>query len=126
MTAKSTQTVLLIGLRSDSVNFEKWPQLSVEKLEASFKQVISELATEGYAATWCLTDTGETAEAEVINAIEQHNPDFVLIGAGVRTDPDHFLLFEKVINIVHTNAPKARILFNTLPYDSLEAVKRWS
>lgn len=49
-------------------------------------------------------------------------PDIVLIGAGVRTDPDLFLLFQKVINIVHTKAPKAKVAFNNLPYDSLESV----
>lgn len=31
--------------------------------------------------------------------------DCVLIGAGVRTLTVHFLLFEKLINVVHAHAP---------------------
>lgn len=56
-----SKKVLMIRLRSDAVDFEKWPQLTKEKLEAAFVQ-----------------------------------------------------------------APNAKLAFNTLPYDSLDAVKRWS
>jgi len=34
-------------------------------------------------------------------------------------------LFEQIINVVHTNAPKSIIIFNTLPTNTDEAVKRW-
>jgi hypothetical protein len=51
--------------------------------------------------------------------------DCVLIGAGVRLDPEHFLLFEKLINVVHEHAPTARICFNTNPGDTAAAVMRW-
>ncbi|MEM0911876.1 MAG: SGNH/GDSL hydrolase family protein [Pseudomonadota bacterium] len=117
--------VLMIGLRSDAVDYEKWPQLTKEKLEAAFTQVVSELTENGYDAKWCLTDRGETAEKQVVDALNKEQPDIVLIGAGVRTDPDHFLLFEQLINVIHAKAPSAKIAFNTLPYDSLESVKRW-
>ena len=117
--------VLLIGLRSDCVDYEKWPQLSPEKLEAAFVEVVTQLGQNGYDSTWCLTDQGETAEAQVQDALMAERPDIVLIGAGVRTDPDLFILFEKVINVVHAHAPKAKIAFNKLPYDSVEAVQRW-
>ncbi|WP_279379210.1 hypothetical protein [Sphingosinicella ginsenosidimutans] len=39
--------------------------------------------------------------------------------------PKNFLLFEKVVNIIHGRAPKASICFNTRPDDSTEAVERW-
>lgn len=117
--------VLLIGLRSDCVDYEKWPQLNKEKLEAAFIQVVAELTQNGYDAIWCLTDQGETAEEQVKNALREERPDIVLVGAGVRTDPDLFFLFEKVINVIHAQAPSAKIAFNNLPYDSLESVQRW-
>ena len=125
MSIKTGKKVLLIGLKSDAVDFEKWPQLTKEKLEAAFVQVVSELNENGYDATWCLTDRGETAKEQVEDALLEYTPDIVLVGAGVRTDPDHFLLFETLINIIHKNAPKAKIAFNTLPYDTLESVQRW-
>ncbi len=118
--------ILLVGLQSSSVDFEKWPQLSVQKLEKAFSDIIEELTQSGYSAVWCLTDTGETAEQKLTESIESVEPDLVIVGAGVRTDPDHFLLFEKVINIIHKKAPDARIAFNTNPYDTIEAINRWS
>lgn len=51
--------------------------------------------------------------------------DCVLIGAGVRTLTVHFLLFEKLINVVHAHAPQARLCFNTRPDDTAQAVRRW-
>ena len=118
--------VVMIGLRSDAVDFSKWPELSVEKLEAAFAKVASDLSAAGHDPVWCLTDSGETAEEQVTKDLKAHQPDVVLIGAGVRSDADHFLLFEKVINLVHEHAPQAKICFNTQPLDSVEAVERWA
>jgi len=120
-----SKKVLLIGLKSDAVDFKKWPQLTKEKLEAAFLQVVSELKENGYDAKWCLTDSGETAIEQVHEALKTEQPDIVLVGAGVRTDPDHFLLFEQLINVIHSQAPNAKIAFNSLPYDTLESVQRW-
>lgn len=51
--------------------------------------------------------------------------DAVLIGAGVRNDPEQFLLFERMVNLVHEHAPQARICFNNSPDSSADAVLRW-
>ncbi|MEM6849465.1 MAG: hypothetical protein AAF580_15605 [Pseudomonadota bacterium] len=51
--------------------------------------------------------------------------DVVLIGAGVRRDDDYFLVFERLVNVVHEHAPSARIAFNTGPTDTAAAVQRW-
>src|ERR1035437_1447181 len=47
--------------------------------------------------------------------------DCVMIGAGVRIIPSSFLLFEKLINVVHADAPQAKLCFNTKPSDTAEA-----
>ena len=118
--------VVLIGLRADCVDYEKWPQLTPEKLEEAFEEVIRELSAEGYEAHWCLTDQGETAGEVVVEALQKVGPDIVVVGAGVRTDPDLLLLFETVMNLILEHAPGARVAFNSLPYDTVAAVKRWS
>src|SRR5262245_59468321 len=41
------------------------------------------------------------------------------------SESKHFLLFEKLINVIHEHAPQAKICFNTLPSDTADAVKRW-
>jgi hypothetical protein len=43
-----------------------------------------------------------------------------MIGAGLRAAPQ--LLFGKLINLIHAQAPNARICFNTTPADT---VQRW-
>lgn len=121
----SNSSVLLVGLKSSVVDFEKWPQLTQEKLEAAFEKILGEFTALGYGAKWCLTDTGETAEQQLTDALISFQPDVVLIGAGVRVDPDCFLLFEKMINIVVQNSPNSKIAFNSNPHDSVAAVQRW-
>jgi hypothetical protein len=70
-------------------------------------------------------DLGKTAEAAVASRLHAKQYDCVIIGAGVRTNPKYFLLFERLLNVVHELAPKARIGFNTNPTDTVDAVKRW-
>ncbi|MEM8874245.1 MAG: hypothetical protein AAGD32_08285 [Planctomycetota bacterium] len=122
----SQTKVMLIGLKTSAVDFEKWPQLTPEKLEAGFKDLLNELAAQGFEPRNCLVDTGETAEQVVVETLDEFAPDVVVIGAGVRNDPDHLLLFEKVINLVVRHAPGCRIAFNTLPFDTVDAVRRWA
>ena len=121
----AAKNVLLIGLDPKVVNYDRWPGLTAEKLEAGLRRDEATLNASGYDARICFIDHGETAE-DVVEAILAET-DFacVLVGAGVRTDDDEFLLFEKLINVVHEHAPGARICFNTGPTDSVDAVQRW-
>ncbi len=121
------QKVLMIGLASNAVDYDKWPDLSPEKLEAAFEQVVAEMIEAGFDARWCLTPAdADAALAQIETELIELSPDIVLVGAGVRTDPDHLLLFEAALNAFHQHAPQAKICFNSLPYDSVEAVKRWA
>ena len=117
--------VLLIGLDPKYVDFTEFPMLDEQKLSAGLKAEEERLNGLGYQAAWCLIDTGETAEAMVVERLGAKEFDCILIGAGVRTMPAHFLLFERLINLVHTRAPRAKLCFNTKPNDSAEAVQRW-
>lgn len=120
-----TKKVLLIGLDPSVVNYDRWPGLTAEKLEAGLRRDEAALKDSGYDAEICFVDHGETAEEVVTAKLAEAEFACVLIGAGVRTDSDEFLLFEKLINVVHEYAPGARICFNTGPTDSVDAVKRW-
>jgi hypothetical protein len=73
----------------------------------------------------CFTDFGETAEAVVRSQLKQKRFDCILIGAGTRTNPSNFMLFEKLINVVNEHAPQAKVCFDTMPSDTAAAVKRW-
>ncbi len=121
----SNKRVLMIGLDPAVVNYDRWPGLTPEKLEAGLRRDEAALNDNGYAAEICFIDHGETAEATVKAKLAETDFDCVMIGAGVRTDTEEFLLFEKLVNVLHENAPAAKICFNTGPTDSVDAVKRW-
>ena len=119
-------TVLLIGLDPAVVNYSKWPGLTREKLEGGLRSDENKLNEAGYGTSICFVDRGETAEEVVDMVLAENSYDCIIIGAGIRADPDEFLLFEKLINAVHKGAPGASICFNTGPTDTFEAVQRWA
>ena len=122
------KSVLVVGLDPRLIDFSKPgypPGMNAEKVFAGIKSSEDELTGLGYDVQTCLTDFGETAEAVVQSQLRQKRFDCVMIGAGVRVNPSNFLLFEKLINVVHEHAPQARLCFNELPSDIAAAVKRW-
>ena len=121
----SAKRVLMIGLDPAVVNYDRWPGLTAEKLEAGLRRDEAALNDSDYAAEICFIDHGETAEDTVRAKLAETDFDCIMIGAGVRTDNEEFLLFEKLVNVLHEHAPAAKICFNTGPTDSVDAVKRW-
>ena len=122
------KSVLVVGLDPALIDFSQPgypPGMSPAKVLAGIKSSEDELGRLGYSVKTCLTDFGETAESVVQHHLEQKPFDCVLIGAGVRTNPSNFMLFEKLVNVVHEHAPQAKLCFNQLPSDIAEAVKRW-
>ena len=120
--------VLVIGLDPTLIDFSQpgyAPGMTATKVLAGLKSSEEELLGLGYSVQMCLTDFGETAEVIVRDRLDQQQFDCILIGAGIRTNPSNFLLFEKLINVVHEHAPQAKICFNTLPSDTAAAVQRW-
>ena len=120
--------VLVVGLDPTLIDFSQPgypPGMNAAKVFAGLKSSEDELTRLGYSVQTCMTDFGETAEAVVREQLQQKRFDCVLIGAGVRTVPSNFLLFEKLVNVVHEHAPQAKLCFNQLPSDTAEAVKRW-
>ena len=122
---ETKKRVILIGLKLDVADYSNWPDLTPEKLMAALQADEATLNSLGYDAQLCLVDLGEIAETVVTQKLTKTAFECVMIGAGVRTVPDKFLLFEKLINIVHHHAPAARICFSTKPSDTAEAVQRW-
>ena len=120
-----TKKVVLIGWNPEVVDYSKWPGLTPEKLRAALEGDQNNLNSLGYDAELLYINDVETAYDTVSNALNKTAYDCVLIGAGVRTIDEHFLVFEKLVNAVHQNAPTARICFNTNPSDTAEAVQRW-
>ena len=123
------KSVLVIGLDPTLIDFSS-PDfaatgMDATKVLAGLKSSEDELTRLGYNVQSCLTDFGETAEVVVQSQLRQRAFDCIVIGAGIRTAPSNLILFEKLINVVHEHAPRARLCFNTKPSDTAEAVQRW-
>jgi len=124
------KSVLIIGLQPTLIDFSNpdyaaFPGMDAVKVLAGVQAAEKSLTHFGYDAQLCFTDFGETAAAVVQERLKQKHFDCILIGAGVRTIAGNFLLFEKLINVVHAHAPQAKLCFNTKPTDTVEAVQRW-
>ena len=109
-----------------SAEFAAFPGLTAEKVKEGIDNSVKNLTALGYDANHCWIDFGKTAVEVVKARLTEREYDVVLIGAGIRNPASNFLLFEKLINIIHEFAPAAKICFNTNPGDTADAIKRWS
>jgi len=128
--SRENKSVVIVGLDPwlidfSSPDFAAFPGLTAERVLEGIASAEQGLKSLGYDVRHCLIDFGQTAEAVVTAALQKQQFDCILIGAGVRAVPSNFILFEKVINVVHEHAPHSRICFNTNPSDTLEALQRW-
>src|SRR5262249_51874599 len=119
-----SKSVLALGLDPAFADFAQFPELTPDLIKAFIDSQLERLRGLGYDVDSCLVDRGETAEAVTARHLNSRGFDCVVIGAGLRA-PAHLLLFEKLINVVHAQAPDAKICFNTTPADTAEAVQRW-
>jgi hypothetical protein len=124
------KSVLLVGLQPTLIDFSDpayaaFPGLDAARVQHALDADKAALNHLGYDAELCLTDFGDTAESVLRDKLRERAWDCVLVGAGVRTIAPNFLLFEKLINVIHAGAPQARLCFNTRPDDTAAAVQRW-
>lgn len=120
--------VLLVGLEPDIVDYSKSPVpgLTAAKVRAAVEADSAKLESLGYNVKSLYVDDGKTAEAALTRALASGVFDCIMIGAGLRIVPPYFLLFEKLINIIHRHAPTStKLCFNTNPADTADAVQRW-
>ena len=120
----------MIGIEPKYLDFTSPELASFKATEEMVRHGVAasrqEIADAGYIAESIWIDLGETAVEVVAAELNRVAYDYVLIGAGIRVPPSNFLLFEKLINVIHQNtSPGSKIVFNTNPKDSLAAVKRY-
>jgi len=120
--------ILVIGMDPKTIDFTnpEIPQgVTPEKIEKGTAATLEQLRLLGYNAELFLVKTGATDLSNLTKQLQDKNYDGVVIGNGIRSIKVNFILFEQLVNIVHVSAPKAKIIFNTSPTDTDEAVKRW-
>ena len=107
------KSVLLVGIDPAMIDFSSADfapyNLNADRVMSALLAENQRLRDLGYESDLCLTDLGETAERVVEGKLRAKAFDCVLIGAGIRVNSLSFLFFEKLINIVHANAPQAKL-----------------
>jgi hypothetical protein len=116
--------VLALGLDPAFVDPKAMGGYTPAMVRAFIDSQLDRVRAAGYEVENCLVDLGQTAETVLSDKLRERTFDCVLIGAGLRA-PENSVLFERLLNAVHSLAARAKICFNTTPGDSLEAVQRW-
>ena len=108
-----------------SPEFARFEGLSREKLQAANDDNIAALRDAGYDVDGCPVDLGELAVNVVREAITRKKYDAVLIGAGIRLISSNTELFEAIVNVVHTELPDCRFVFNKDAESTPDDIRRW-
>lgn len=120
--------VLIIGMNPKTIDFtnpELPKGLSAEIIEKGTIATLDKLNASGYKTDLFLIDTGTTDLSQLASQLKEKNYDGVVVGNGIRGVKVNFITFEQVINVVHTSAPNSKIIFNSLPTDTEESIRRW-
>jgi hypothetical protein len=126
--AKKMKKVLIIGMDPYTIDFtnpEIAPGLTIDKIEKGTQVTLEKLNSMGYDAESFLIETGSTELSNLARELWEEKYDGVVVGNGIRGLASNFILFEQIINVIHEHAPEAKIIFNSLPTNTDEAVKRW-
>jgi hypothetical protein len=99
-----------------------------EKVRDSIGQRLKDLQSSMQAAgleysyVHCSPETGLDSFADKLRA---DRCDGVVIGGGLINNPSLFYFMEQIIDVTHTNAPNAKIMFIATPEDVPDTVGRW-
>src|SRR6516225_717135 len=97
--------VLLVGLQPEAVDYSDPalpPGMDARKIQAGIELCMKQMSDRGWQADTCLIQPDATAGPVLQQQLRTTTYDCVVIGAGVRLPPKNLLLFELMINTVHS------------------------
>lgn len=122
-------SILIIGEDPAAIDFDgpdAPPEgVTAETIMAGLNGSVERLEADGHAAELLLTQDEATVEAQTRAALAGRSFDVIVVGAGLRTLPPMAAHFERLMNVLHAEAPDARLAFNSNPADSDAAARRW-
>jgi hypothetical protein len=98
--------------------------MTPDEVQRGLDEAQANVAAAGHVLELCLLRDKASDIVNVEAAVRSKRYDVIVVGAGIRLQPKHHLLFEQIVNIVHREAPHAVIAFNTTPADTSAAVLR--
>ncbi|KZP06487.1 hypothetical protein FIBSPDRAFT_842083 [Athelia psychrophila] len=123
-TTSTAPSVLMVGLPWDH------PLVAAQAhdptvIRDGLDRVIQATNNAGYNLAPYYFGPGDAAGLQGLVALLKKNDyDAVVVGFGVRGSVDLTEFFEEIVNTVKDTAPRARLLFNSSPPSTLDAVKR--
>lgn len=125
-----TIRVLQTGLDPDLIDFSspdftQFAGLTHDKLRRANDDNVAGLRRAGFDVDNILIDSGQSGVETIRRAVTSTPYDAVLIGAGVRLVASNTLLFEALVNLVHTELPDARFVFNYSADATPDDIRRW-
>ncbi len=120
-------SILFVGQKPETVDFldpSLPPGFDAGKINAGIAIAVEKIRERGWQGDTCMITPDAAGSAMLEPALRQSAYDCVVIGAGLRLPPKNLGLFETVVNLVHTVAPRAAIAFNTRPEDTADAAGR--
>ena len=116
----TTKHALSIGWHPDVPN-----PMTPDQVRQGLAAAKTKVEASGHTLDFCLLLDAPSDIALIEGALAAQRYDAIVVGAGIRLQAKHHLLFEKIVNLVHRAAPGAAICFNTTPIDTSDAVLRW-
>ncbi|KAL3135873.1 hypothetical protein ABBQ32_007429 [Trebouxia sp. C0010 RCD-2024] len=110
-------SILMVGLPIDSA-------VVPEHIKAELNEVGEEMRRQGVKYQFVGAGPQECVD-KLRRALSDSKVDGVVIGNGYRSVSKFTVEFEQLVNIVRECAPSAKLLFNTTPADTIDAVRRW-
>src|ERR1700677_159115 len=111
-------SVILVGLPH---HHDTIPAAMRDDVETSLAQISHTMHAAGITFKW-ISVAPEDSIITLKSELKARSPDAVVIAFGVRGNPKLTPFFEQLVDAIHLQVPNAKLLFNTHPNDTLDAV----
>lgn len=117
--------ILSLGLHPSALDYSRYPGLDEATLTARIVAGEAALREAGFDIVSCQVPADpDKAEAQIRECLAARPVQGVMIGAGIRTAPEHTLLFERAVNLLNALVPGIVFCFNTSPETTIDALTR--
>ena len=117
--------ILSLGLHPSALDYSRHPGLDEATLTARIAAGEAALHEAGFDIVSCQVPADpDQAEARIRECLAARPVQGVMIGAGLRTAPEHTLLFERTVNLLNALVPGVVFCFNTSPETTIDALRR--
>jgi len=115
--------ILIVGFDPHRIQFGNERGLTSDSVSATGKAVNDRLSALGHEVqSWLISPDSSVDPLSTL--LQKQEFDVILVAAGIRGLPEHTLLFESIMNVIHQGASSASLCFNSHPTNALEAILR--